>query len=162
MLGFNIITIHSMYSVPYRSPSLLPPQSSFAQHCFALAETQNEPAKFTQRFIAYITLAHVYANSYLHTQNVCLLLPACFIFACYGCPCKFSSNSINYLLPHNQYIPFPKAIHFRPHITPLSCKSTDTVMSPTQMSLPNSFYWFCQLCACPCFLSQIFSFLPLL
>lgn len=82
MLGFNIITVCSFLSVPYRSPSLLSPQSSSAQHSFVLTETQNEPAKFTQRFIAYITLAHVYANSHLHIQNVCLLLPANMFYFC--------------------------------------------------------------------------------
>lgn len=80
MRGANIITDRSLVSVPCRSPSLLSPQSSSAQHRSVLTETQNEPAKFTLRFIAYITLAHVYANSDLHIQNVCLPLLANVLF----------------------------------------------------------------------------------
>lgn len=82
MQGFNIITECSLVSVPCRSPSLLSSQSSSAQHRFVLTETQNEPAKFTLRFIAYITLAHVYANSDLHIQNVCLPLLANTFYFC--------------------------------------------------------------------------------
>ena len=63
-------------------------------------------------------------------MSVCCCQQTCFIFACYGCTCKFPSSSINYLLLHNQYVPFPKTIHFRPYITLLSQKSINTVMSP--------------------------------
>lgn len=63
-------------------------------------------------------------------MSVCCCQRTCFIFACYGCTCKFPSSSINYLLPHNQYVSFPKTIHFRPCITLLSQKSINTAMSP--------------------------------
>lgn len=126
MLGFNIITVCSFFSVPYRSPSLLSPQSSSAQHSFVLTETQKEPAKFTQRFIAYITLAHVYANSHLHIQNVCLLLPVNMFYFCNAM--AVHANSL--LLPHNQYVLFPKTIHFRHSITLLSQKPINAPMFP--------------------------------
>lgn len=63
-------------------------------------------------------------------MSVCCCQWTCFIFACYGCTCKFPSSSINYLLPHNQYVPFPKTIRSRPYVTLLSQKSINTAMSP--------------------------------
>lgn len=58
----------------------------------------------------------------------CCCQPTCFIFACYGCTCKFPSSSINYLLLHNQYVPFPKTVRFRPYMTLLSQKSINTAI----------------------------------
>lgn len=68
----------------------------------------------------------------------CCCQRTCFIFACYGCTCKFPYSSINYLLPHNQYVPFPKTIRFRPCITLFSQKSINTAISP----YTNVFAWF--------------------
>lgn len=142
MLGFSIITVCSLFSAPWGSPSLLSPQPRSAQQSFVAAEAQNEPAKFTQRFAACRTLAHVYANSHLHTPNACCCLQTWFILACCGCTCKFPSSSINYLLPHNRYVPFPETIHFRLYITLLSCKSINTAMSPYRNVFAQFFLWF--------------------
>jgi len=124
MLGFNIITVCSLFSVPYRSRSLLSPQSSSAQHSFVLTKTPGEPAKFTQRFVAYITLAHVYANSHLHIQNVRLLLPVNIFYFCMLCLYMQIPFFQHYLSnPSKQYVPFPKIIRFRLCITLLSPRS---------------------------------------
>lgn len=126
---------------PIGSPSLFSLQSSSAQHSFLLAETQNEPAEFIQRFIAHITLArvYVYANFYLHIQNVCLLLPAnmfnfCMLWLSMQIP--FFQHQLS-PLPQSIF-PFPKTFNFRPCVMLLSQKAINIATTPYTNAFAHS------------------------